>query len=94
MTPRTIDHIVLPVADINVARERYERLGFTVAPDGKHPFGTENCCVFLEDGTFLEPLGIAQRETCEAKAIKGHTFVANDQAIGSAGVLKVIRTWF
>lgn len=76
--PRTIDHLVLPVADINVARERYEALGFTVAPDGLHPFGTENCCVFFKDGTFLEPLGIAHRETCEEKALKGNTFVAND----------------
>ncbi|MEL6947328.1 MAG: VOC family protein [Pseudomonadota bacterium] len=77
---RAIDHLVFPVADIGAARSRYEQLGFTVAPDGKHPFGTENCCVFFADGTFLEPLGIAHRETCEAKAMKGHTFVRNDQA--------------
>ncbi|MEO0547472.1 MAG: VOC family protein, partial [Pseudomonadota bacterium] len=76
---RKIDHLVFPVADIGVARDRYEQLGFTVAPDGKHPFGTENCCVFFADGTFLEPLGIAHRETCEAQALKGHTFVRNDQ---------------
>ena len=77
---RLIDHLVLPVANIDVARERYENLGFVVAPDGKHPFGTENCCIFFKDGTFLEPLGIAHRETCEAKALKGNSFVANDQA--------------
>ncbi len=77
--PRTVDHLVLPVADINVSRARYEALGFTVAPNGLHPFGTENCCVFFKDGTFLEPLGIAHRETCEEQAVKGNTFVANDQ---------------
>lgn len=77
--PRVLDHLVLPVIDIDVARSRYQSLGFTVAPDGRHPFGTENCCVFFEDSTFLEPLGIAQRETCEARAIAGNTFVANDQ---------------
>lgn len=76
--PRTIDHLVLPVADINVARARYEAMGFVVAPDGRHPFGTENCCIFFEDGTFLEPIGIAQRETCEATALAGNTFTAND----------------
>ena len=76
---RALDHLVLPVVDIDVARRRYEQLGFTVAPDGRHPFGTENCCIFFKDRTFLEPLGIAQRETCEAKAVKGNTFVANDQ---------------
>lgn len=80
ITPsRALDHLVLPVIDIDVSRRRYQQLGFTVAPDGRHPFGTENCCIFFKDGTFLEPLGIAQRETCEAKAIKGNTFVANDQ---------------
>ncbi len=80
ITPsRALDHLVLPVTDIDVARRRYQQLGFTVAPDGQHPFGTENCCIFFKDGTFLEPLGVAQRETCEAKAQKGNTFVANDQ---------------
>ncbi|MEM8750821.1 MAG: VOC family protein [Pseudomonadota bacterium] len=78
-SPRLIDHLVLPVAEIDDARERYSALGFTVAPNGLHPFGTENCCIFFRDGTFLEPLGIAQRETCEEKALKGNTFVANDQ---------------
>lgn len=78
-SPRTVDHLVLPVTDIDVARGRYQELGFTVAPDGKHPFGTENCCVFFEDGTFLEPLGIAHRETCEEYAQQGNTFVRNDQ---------------
>ncbi|MGI9366424.1 MAG: VOC family protein [Rhizobiaceae bacterium] len=79
-SPRSLDHLVLPVEDIQQARKRYKLLGFTVAPDGHHPFGTENCCIFLADGTFLEPLGIAQRETCEAWAKRGHAFIANDQA--------------
>lgn len=79
-SPRTLDHLVLPVASIETARSRYEQLGFTVAPDGRHPFGTENCCIFFKDGTFLEPLGIAHRETCEAQSLKGNTFVANDQS--------------
>lgn len=78
--PRAIDHLVLPVKDIAGARARYEALGFTVAPDGLHPFGTENCCIFIADGTFLEPLGIAHRETCEAAALQGNSFIRNDQA--------------
>ena len=95
ITPsRALDHLVLPVIDIDVARRRYEQLGFTVAPDGRHPFGTENCCIFFKDNTFLEPLGIAQRETCEAKAIKGNTFVANDQTyrfrVGEEGVSHLV----
>ena len=79
-SPRSVDHLVLPVKDINAARERYTDLGFNVAPDGHHPFGTENCCIFFADNTFLEPLGIAHRETCEARAVKGNTFTKNDQS--------------
>ena len=79
-TPRPIDHLVLPVCELAVARERLTRLGFTVAKDARHPFGTENCCVFLADGSYLEPLGIANREECEEAARAGNTFVARDQA--------------
>ncbi len=78
--PRALDHLVLPVRRLDAARSRYIDLGFTVAPEGKHPFGTENACIFFEDGTFLEPLAIAHRETCEAAAMRGNTFVRNDQA--------------
>jgi hypothetical protein len=77
---RNVDHLVLPVKSLSLARERLSLLGFTVAPDAVHPFGTENACVFFEDGTYLEPLAIAQRETCEAQAQKGNVFVARDQA--------------
>lgn len=79
-TPRLLDHLVLPVVDIGTARLRYSQLGFTVAPDALHPFGTENACVFLADKTYLEPLGIAKREECEAAALSGNVFVARDQA--------------
>jgi catechol 2,3-dioxygenase-like lactoylglutathione lyase family enzyme len=78
--PRLLDHLVLPVIDLATARKRYELLGFTVAADALHPFGTENACVFFADKTYLEPLGIAQREDCEAAAIDGNVFVARDQA--------------
>ena len=79
-TPRPIDHLVLPVSELAIARERLTQLGFTVAKDARHPFGTENCCVFLADGSYLDPLGIANREECEAAAREGNAFVARDQA--------------
>lgn len=78
--PRAVDHLVLPVGSLEAARARLQQLGFTVAPDARHPFGTENCCVFLPDGTYLEPLSVAQREECEAAAREGNVFVARDQA--------------
>ncbi|UGX87487.1 VOC family protein [Phyllobacterium meliloti] len=79
-TPRPVDHLVLPVVELDTARARLEALGFTVAPVGVHPFGTENACVYFNDNTFLEPLAIGQRETCEDEARKGNVFVARDQA--------------
>lgn len=79
-TPNRVDHVVLPVSALGIARSRMKALGFSVAEDAQHPFGTENCCIYFADGTYLEPLGIAQRETCEATARKGNTFTARDQA--------------
>lgn len=79
-TARPIDHCVLPTADLAVARERLSRLGFTVAPDGTHPFGTKNCCVYFEDGTFIEPLALADHVKAEIAAMRGNVFVARDRA--------------
>ncbi|WP_412048838.1 VOC family protein [Hoeflea sp. Naph1] len=79
-TARPLDHLVLPVEDLESARARHSALGFTVAAEARHPFGTENACVFFDDGTYLEPLAIASREECEAAARKGNVFVARDQA--------------
>lgn len=78
--PRALDHLVLPVHALDEARARLTRLGFTVAADARHPFGTENACVFFADNTYLEPLGVASREECEAAAVAGNAFVARDQA--------------
>ncbi|GEO83261.1 MULTISPECIES: VOC family protein [Alphaproteobacteria] len=75
-----IDHLVLPVTSLEATRDRLTGLGFTVAADARHPFGTENACVFFGDDTYLEPLAIASREECEAAAKAGNTFVARDQA--------------
>ena len=78
--PRALDHLVLPVSSVARARERYTALGFTVAPTGVHPFGTENCCVFFANGVFLEPLAVRRREDAEAAALAGNTFVRRDGA--------------
>lgn len=77
---RPLDHLVLPTADLDVARNRLESLGFIVAPRGVHPFGTINECVYFADGTFLEPLAIGHRETAEAASVKGNAFTARDAA--------------
>jgi catechol 2,3-dioxygenase-like lactoylglutathione lyase family enzyme len=54
-----IDHAIVLVHDLDRARSRYERLGFTVAPRGLHPpeHGTGNHTVMLER-EYVELLGI------------------------------------
>ncbi|MGC4025663.1 MAG: VOC family protein [Mesorhizobium sp.] len=78
-TAHPLDHLVLPVANLDEAQRRYRALGFTVAPIGVHPFGTANCCIYLEDGTFIEPLAVADADAV-AKAVEdGNGFVIGDR---------------
>jgi len=72
---RTVDHLVLPVTTLTLARSRLTSLGFAVAPDARHPFGTGNCCVFFEDRTYLEPITILDRMASDVAAAEGLTFV-------------------
>lgn len=92
-TPRPVDHLVLPTVDLDTARQRLEALGFTVAPSAQHPFGTENACVFFSDNTYLEPLAIAQRETCETEARNGNVLLRAIRPIVSATVRMVFPPW-
>lgn len=80
--PRTIDHLVLPVASLEGARARYEALGFQVNADGIHPFGTANCCIFMENGTYLEPLAVHDPALVE-KNRKTNGFVAFNERFRS-----------
>ncbi len=72
---RLIDHLVLPVTTLMLARSRLTALGFVVAPDAQHPFGTGNCCVFFKDRTYLEPITIHDRMATDMAAAEGVTFV-------------------
>jgi len=52
---RGIDHVGIAVRDFEGAKRGYrDILGFTLAPGGKHPHGTENASVWFEDRTYLE----------------------------------------
>jgi hypothetical protein len=84
LEPRAFDHFVLPVGTLAQARARLVSLGFTVAPDARHPFGTENCCVFLEDGTFIEPLAIGDADAYAAANREGNAFTGNDARFRAA----------
>jgi hypothetical protein len=80
MGPGAVDHLVLPVHDLGTARIRLSKLGFSVAPDARHPFGTENACIFLSDGTYLEPLAIADTDSYRTSANSGNIFTSRDRA--------------
>lgn len=79
-SPRPLDHLVLPTGSLETARRRLTALGFTVAPVGVHPFGTANACVFFADGTYLEPLAVADDREAREQARLGNAFVARDAA--------------
>ena len=54
----SIDHPVIAVTDLDLARATYERLGFTVPPRGSHiEWGTGNLCLMFPDD-YLEMRGI------------------------------------
>ncbi len=42
-----IDHVVVVVHDLDVARDTFARMGFTVTPRGFHTVGSQNHCVML-----------------------------------------------
>lgn len=72
---RPIDHLVLPVTTLTLARSRLASLGFTVAPDAQHPFGSGNCCVFFQNRTYLEPVTIVDRAAADIAAAEGNVFI-------------------
>ncbi len=57
--PRGIDHLVIAVHGFERARQVYSRLGFTLTPVARHPFGTQNSLVQLQ-GSFLELLSVVE----------------------------------
>lgn len=89
-----LDHLVLPTASLDTARKRLTALGFTVAPNGIHPFGTENCCVYFSGDTFMEPLAIADADAARKAIAAGNVFVARDRAyrdrLGDEGFSAVV----
>lgn len=57
-----IDHVLVAVDDLDVAKATYAALGFRVYRGGSHPnHGTHNAIVPLADGCYLELMGIWDR---------------------------------
>jgi len=81
---RSIDHFVLATAGLAAARERYRRMGFTVAPDGVHPFGTHNANLYFRDGPMVETLAVHDPARYAEAVAAGNSFVRNDAAFRAA----------
>jgi hypothetical protein len=56
--PRGIDHFVIAVRDLDAARDAYSRLGFSLTPVARHPFGTANFLIQLAD-SYVELIAVA-----------------------------------
>ncbi len=56
-----IDHIVIAVPDLDVARKSYEALGFSVVPGGRHPVGTHNALIAFADGAYIELIAFYEK---------------------------------
>ncbi len=67
---RDIDHLVLAVRDLDIARDLYKRLGFTLTPAARQPDGTVSSLVQLS-GSHLELLAVDQAASV-ADARAGH----------------------
>ncbi|WP_295812601.1 VOC family protein [uncultured Nitratireductor sp.] len=93
-SPRSLDHCVLPTVSLAIARGRLEALGFTVAADAAHPFGTSNCCVFFKDGSYLEPLARIDPTVARMAQAEGNVFIERDsvfrQTFGDEGFSAVV----
>lgn len=62
--PRGLDHLVLPVHDLDAAGRFYEALGFVVGARNRHPWGTENRIVQFP-GVFLELITVGEGAAIE-----------------------------
>ncbi|HVX92290.1 MAG TPA: VOC family protein [Xanthobacteraceae bacterium] len=83
MTPRGLDHVVHAVHDLDAAADLYSRLGFTVGPRNRHPWGTHNRIVQFP-GFFVEILAVAEPERLTPEGLAGQ-FGARNKAFLDRG---------
>jgi hypothetical protein len=72
---RGIDHLVIAVRDLDAARDTWQRLGFTVAPIARHPFGTANSVIQL-GGNYIELLAVADPSAIPDPRVGSFSFAA------------------
>ena len=60
---RGIDHMGIAVRDLGAATRDFNALGFAVRPGGRFPGGLSNALAYLDDGFYLEILGVAAQHS-------------------------------
>lgn len=77
-----IDHVLVAVADLDAAAERWRRLGFALTPRGGHPqWGTANRCIMFA-ADYLELIG-AVGKGAKADQLAG---LVRDRGAGISGL--------
>ncbi len=63
--PRTIDHVVITVKDLDSVAQCYQALGFTLTPRARHDdrMGTSNRLIQFSSGNFIELLEVDRPRT-------------------------------
>ena len=81
---RGIDHLVIACSDLDgAADELTDRLGLAVTGGGRHPGrGTVNRIAWLADGSYLELIGVDDRDAAVARPLGAATVRALDEAGG------------
>jgi catechol 2,3-dioxygenase-like lactoylglutathione lyase family enzyme len=72
---RRIDHLVVPVRDLDRAADLYERFGFRVGSRNRHPWGTENRLVQLGK-SYIELITVGEGAGIPAHAPRSFSFGA------------------
>lgn len=96
-----LDHVLVGVADLESARQKWQQLGFTLTPRGRHiGWGTANYCIMFEQD-YIELLGIVDEDqfvnrldeflAAEGEGLLGLAFATGDaeqtyQDLKAAGV--------
>src|SRR5579859_2302006 len=73
--PHGLDHLVHAVRDVDAVAEFYHRAGFTVGSRNRHPWGTHNRIVQLEN-CFIEILEVAEPEKVAPHGVRSFSFGA------------------
>ncbi|GGF42290.1 hypothetical protein GCM10011611_55900 [Aliidongia dinghuensis] len=68
-----IDHALIVVRDIDLVRDRYATLGFTMTPVGRHPWGTSTSLAMF-DQCLLEIMSIYDESLLDEKPVGDFRF--------------------